>query len=111
MLQVNYHNTENDQIYENAILKVHKIILSEKVVEKYVSVDDSLHLTYVKQPEASAMIYVYPDKESRERYITPLDVFTFTFDYDINEGENIYKSAYIAIQELNRFSGSEFVDC
>jgi hypothetical protein len=98
-------------IYTDAYLKVQKIVLGERMNEQYVNQDDdTVVLTYQKEPETLAHIFVYPDQEARENNARPIHMFGIEFDYDINSGDNIYQVAYQALKAVERFQNVTIED-
>jgi len=101
----------NNEVIENAYVKIDKISLSYATIEKFESTDsDTLKLRYDKVPEAIAVVSIYTDKEARDNQARPVNYLICPFQFDIDSGENPYKVAYSAIKASDLFSKESIVD-
>lgn len=108
-IKVNYDL--NGDLYPGAYVKVQKIVISSTAIERYEEGEDgSLILKFDKVPENIANIFVYPDKESRDNNARPIHYFGIEFKYDVESGENVYKSAYEALKNLERLKDENIED-
>jgi len=108
-IEANFETTED--FYPDAYIKVHKVMGAMNNVEKYIDDENgNLVLSYDKVPEHSAIVYVYPDKRARDHVAIPCHQYMFDFDYDVNDGTNIYKTAYKQIKASERFKDAIIKD-
>lgn len=102
-----------EAIIPNAYYKVAKLILASTDVDTFEdSEDGNSVLTYVKEYENVAHIYVYSDEEARKRNVIPIKTFAIFFEYDfITSNKNVYEQAYEALKNVESLVGCEIIDC
>lgn len=107
-LQVNYEL--NGDLYPGAYIKVQKIICTSTMVEEWYEDKGNQILKFVKIPEHTAQIFVYPDKEARDNNARPLHYFGIEFDYDVNSNANIYTVAYEALKNVKKIASENYLN-
>ena len=108
-IQVNYDL--NGDLYPGAYIKVQKIVLSSTEVERFEEQEDGTSiLKFEKVPESLANIFVYPDWESRKNNARPVHYFGIEFKYDDESETGVFKQAYAALKNLERFKDEDIVD-
>lgn len=101
-IKMNYE--VNGDFFPGAYLQVKKIALASEFTERYEEQPDgSLLLKYDKRYDNIASIFVFPDAEARSNNARPLHHFGIEFEYDVESGENVYKTAYAALKNVERF--------
>lgn len=95
---------------KDAYIKIKKIVISDGIRERLEDgADGNSYVKYDKFFEASAIVYVYPDKETRDRNAIPVHQFGIEFDYSPSD-KNIYTIAYDALKKTERFSDVKVKD-
>lgn len=102
-----------ETIIPKAYYKIAKVILASADVDTIEDSDDgNAVLTYVKEYENVAHVYVYSDEEARRRNVIPIKTFAIFFEYDfIALSENVYEQAYEALKNVESLVGCEIIDC
>jgi hypothetical protein len=100
-IKINYDDGNN--FHPNAYLKIQKISCSSVENETYILKDDIEYLKWNKIPEHVAYIFVYGDEEARKNNARPIHSFGIEFEYDLENGGNIYKCAYESLKKIERF--------
>lgn len=106
-------NNGYEHTYEGAYLKVVKIVTSNTDYEYFETVNDPDHpeidqkLSWVNRIESEATVYVWSDEVARKNRAQVVHWFSFTFDFDLNDIDNVYEQAYKKLHKL--FENSEFV--
>lgn len=101
-----------ETIIPNAYYKIAKIILATSDVDTFEDDEDgNSQLTYTKEYENIAHVYVYADEESRKRNVIPLKTFAIFFEYDmIFSIKNAYEQAYDALKNIESLVNCEITD-
>ena len=102
-----------ETIIPNVYYKVAKVIFASSDVDTFEdSEDGTAILTYVKEYENIAHIYVYSDEEARKRNVVPIKTFAIFFEYDfIALSENVYEQAYEALKNIESLADCKILDC
>lgn len=109
-VQVNFE--KEDMYLKDAYLRIKKVMVVDGVRERFEEQENGdLHLKYDKYFEGNAIVYVYSDKEARDRNVMPTHHFGIEFAYDPNtDTRGVYELAYTALKSLERFVDEEVVD-
>ena len=92
--------------YPEAYVRVQKINTVNAEYEYFKNIDDpnrpdvSQEVAWERRIETTAVAYVWADEAARQNRAQVIDWFTFEFDYDLNDLDNIYQQAYAKIREI-----------
>lgn len=103
--------THHDMTFTKAYLMIKKIVLGN-TDEEYFYPDSFGNevLAFRKINEAMAIVFIYGDKIARENGVHPIHSFTVEFNYDIENGGNIYREAYSAVKNSELLNGLVWED-
>jgi hypothetical protein len=108
-LQTQYILGEDDGIeyvYENAYLKIVKVITSNTDYEFFETVNDPNNpnikerLSWINRLETDATVYVWSDTNARKNRAQVIHWFSFSFEYDLTKSENIFQQGYAKLKFL-----------
>jgi hypothetical protein len=100
---------KDNQIYKDAYLKVVKVSVSNTDKEFLENVDDgkiAMRSSWVKYHENFATMYIWADKDSRDRNTQTITAHTFNFDYDLNSDKNAYTQVYEQLKKSKMFESA-----
>ena len=98
--------TSQGNILPDAHLKIAGITTTPEDYEYYETISEQVEkVSYIIRYKNRANVYVYVDGVQMENRAHPEDWFSFEFEYDQTINENIYTTAYGALETMLRRNG------